>query len=113
MLVGPAGRTVLAGKTNGGHDVGDDHDEHDDAENPNSGTVKHVMEEVGVGIKWLRSHEEHQVSDQVASEEKHQNKSGEGDNQLFPDGGGPVSFEATGKGVHGNFERWPRWPRDK
>ena len=45
--------------------------------------------------------------------EEHENDSSEGNDELFPDGGGPVSFDATGEGVHGNLERRPLWPREQ
>ena len=40
----------------------------------------------------------------MAGQEEDQNDAGEGDDELFPDGGGPVSIEATGEGIHDNKE---------
>ena len=71
MLVGLAGRAVLHGERDGGDDVGGDHHQHRDAENPDAGTVEHVMEEIRVGIERLWSHEDHKVTDQVTGKEKH------------------------------------------
>jgi hypothetical protein len=63
--------------------------------------MEHVVEKVGVLIEGFRSHEDDQISDKVPGKEEDQDNSGDGDDELFPDGGGPVSFEAAGKSVHG------------
>lgn len=37
----------------------------------------------------------------MTCEKQDEKEAGDGDDQLFSDGGGPVSVEATGDGVHG------------
>jgi hypothetical protein len=40
----------------------------------------------------------------VPRKKEDENDAGEGDDELFPDGGGPIRFEATGKGIHDDVE---------
>jgi hypothetical protein len=63
--------------------------------------VKHVVEKIGILVEWLRAHENNQVSGEVTGQKQDQKQAGEGDYELFPDGRGPVTFEAAGKCVHG------------
>jgi hypothetical protein len=63
------------------------------------------MEEIRVFVERLGSQKYDEISNEVACEKEHQNDSGDGDDELFPDGRGPVSIEATGEGIHGNKEQ--------
>jgi hypothetical protein len=67
--------------------------------------MEHVMEEIRVFVERLRSQEHHEISDEVAGEKQNKDDTGDGDDELFADGGGPVSIEATGEGIHGNKEQ--------
>jgi hypothetical protein len=63
------------------------------------------MEEISIFIERHRPEEYHQVSNQVPGEEKNEDETREGDDELFADGGGPVSSEATSESIHDNKEQ--------
>lgn len=95
-------RFILAGEGNRRGDVEGDGGEKTGAGDPDPSPVEEVMEELRVVVERFWPHEYQHVTAHVTRKEENEDKAGDGDDQFFSDGGGPISIEATGDGVHSN-----------
>ena len=82
----------------------EDHQQPDPGD-PDASSVQYSVEEFSVFIEGLTTDEDQQVSRQMPGQKRHQGYTGDGNDELFSNGGGPVSAEAAGKGVHEGEKR--------
>ncbi len=113
VLIGLAGLAVLPRQANGCHHVQDESHQQDDPRDPDAGTVEHLVEEFCVVIECLPPHVHQQVAAQMPSEERDQYKTGDGNNEFFPNRRGPIGVETTCEGIHSDGKTWLVSPREK